>query len=199
MLQDLFPRDHKRYDGSRFGAELEAFADWLATQGHLRHPLRLHLHRVRRVLDGCDRFRPGGVFKEEDLRHAFIVPGPGAYEYLCTGRIFARFLAAVDRLVPVEHTDALSPLRHRYHHYVSEVRGFSKQSLKQHGATVADFLSRGLPPDRGLSGRRPRMSRPSSSSRAKRTVASRSSTLSHTYGRSCAIAGTIAKRPPAWT
>ena len=48
MLQDLFPRDHRRYEGSRL-ADLEAFADWLAAQGHLRHPLRLHLHRVRRV------------------------------------------------------------------------------------------------------------------------------------------------------
>jgi hypothetical protein len=49
MLQDLFPRDHRRYEGSRFGAELEALNDWLAAQGHLRHPLRLHLHRVRNV------------------------------------------------------------------------------------------------------------------------------------------------------
>ena len=62
MLQDLFPRDHKRYEESRFGAELEAFASWLVAQGHLRHPLRLHLHRVRAVLEGCDRFQTGGTF-----------------------------------------------------------------------------------------------------------------------------------------
>ena len=111
MLQDLFPRDHRRYEGSRFGAELEALADWLEAQGHLRHPLRLHLHRVRKVLDGSDRFQPGRMFKEEDLRQAFVVPGPGAYLYLCTGRIFTRFLAAAGRLVPVEQTDALSLLR----------------------------------------------------------------------------------------
>jgi integrase/recombinase XerD len=152
MLQDLFPRDHRRYEGSRFGAELEALAGWLAAQGHLRHPLRLHLHRVRKVLDGCDRFQPGGMFKEEDLREAFVVSGPGAYEYRCTGRIFTRFLAAAGRLVPVERTDALSLLRCRYHHFLAEVRGLSQQSLKQHGTTVADFLSRGLSPDRGLSG-----------------------------------------------
>jgi hypothetical protein len=57
------------------------------------------------------------MFKEEDLRQAFIVPGPGAYEYLCTGRIFTRFLAAAGGLIPVERTDALSLLRCRYHHY----------------------------------------------------------------------------------
>ena len=50
MLQDLFPRDHGRYEGSRFCAELDALADWLKMQGHLRHPLRLHLRRVRKVL-----------------------------------------------------------------------------------------------------------------------------------------------------
>jgi integrase/recombinase XerD len=72
MLQDLFPRDHKRYEESRFGAELEAFANWLAAQGHLRYPLRLHLHRVRAVLEGCDRFQTGGTFKEEDLRQALF-------------------------------------------------------------------------------------------------------------------------------
>jgi len=104
------------------------------------------------VLDGCDRFQPGRMFKEEDLRQAFIVPGPGAYEYLCTGRIFTRFLAAAGRLVSVERTDALSLWRCRYHHYLAEVRGLSEQSLKQHGATVADFLSRGLSSDRSLSG-----------------------------------------------
>jgi len=152
MLQDLFPRDHRRYEGSRFGAELEALADWLAAQGHLRDPLRLHLHRVRKVLDGCDRFQPGRMFKEEDLRQAFVVPGPSACVYLCTGRIFTRFLAAAGRLIPVERTDALSPLRCRYYHYLAEVRGLSQQSLKQHGTTVADFLSRGLSCDRGLSG-----------------------------------------------
>lgn len=152
MLQDLFPRDHGKYEESRFGGELEAFADWLAAQGHLRHPLRLHLHRVRTVLDGCERFQPGRMFKEEDLRQAFIVPGPGAYLYLSTGRIFTRFLAATGRLVSIERTDAQSLLRCRYHHYLAEVRGLSQQSLKQHGTTVGDFLSRGLSADRGLSG-----------------------------------------------
>ena len=151
MLQDLFPRDHRRYEGSRFGGELEA----LAGGGSARpsaSPTSVHLHRVRKVLDGCDRFQPGGMFKEEDLRQAFIVSVPSAYEYLCTGRIFTRFLAAAGRLVPVERTDALSLLRCRYRHFLAEVRGLSQQSLKQHGTTVADFLSRGLSPDRGLSG-----------------------------------------------
>lgn len=151
MLRDLFPRHHERYEKSRCGAELEAFACWLAEQGHLRHPLRLHLRRVRKVLDQSDRYRSGATFNEIDLREAFVVSGPEAYLYQCTGRTFTRFLAATNRLVSIEPADPLSRLRCQYHRYLTEARGLSEQSLRSHGGTVADFLSRGLPADRGLS------------------------------------------------
>lgn len=152
MLNDIFPRAHARYERSRFGAELDSFAIWLVKQGHLRHPLRLHLFRAKHVLDRSDRFLSGSMFRELDLQEAFIVEGPEAYLYLCTGRIFARFLAASNRLVRDVPIDALSLLRRRYLEYLSGVRGFSAQSLKQHDSTVADFLSRGLRPEGGLAG-----------------------------------------------
>ena len=145
MLYDLFPRVHERYERSRCGAELEAFAVWLAEHGHLRHPLRLHLRRAKEVLDQSDRFRSGEMFLEEDLRAAFVVPKAEAYLYLCTGRIFTRFLAATNQLVAVEHNDALSVLCCHYQGYLGEVRGLSAQSLKHHGSTVTDLLARGLP------------------------------------------------------
>lgn len=151
MLRDLFPRDHQRYERSPYGVELEAFACWLVEQGHRRHPLRLHLHRAREVLDRSDRFRPGAMFRDVDAREAFIVPGRSAYIYSCTGRIFARFLADTKRLIRVERADPLSLLCRRYGRYLAEVRGFSAASLQHHGSTVADFLSRGLPPRRKLS------------------------------------------------
>jgi integrase/recombinase XerD len=152
MLRDLFPRHHERYEGSRCWAELEAFAGWLEAQGHLRHPLRLHLRRARKVLNRSDRFRSGTLFREVDLQESFIISGPEAYLYSCTGRIFTRFLSATNRLIPAEPNDPLSILRRRYHQYLAEVRGFSGQTLKHHESTVIDFLSRGLSPDRGLSG-----------------------------------------------
>ena len=148
MLHDLFPRFHERYETSRCGAELDAFATWLADHGHLRHPLRLHLRRAKEVLDRSGRFRSGSMFHEADLSAAFVVSATDAYLYQCTGRIFIRFLAATNRLVAVKPpTDALSRLRDRYQHHLAEVRGLSTQSLKQHGSTVIDFLSRGRPPD----------------------------------------------------
>lgn len=151
MLRHLFPRHHARCEKSRFGAELEAFAVWLAAQGNLRYSLRLHLRRVREVLDRSDRFLPGAMFHEADLQEAFVVSRPEAYLYLCTGRIFTRFLDAKNRLVRIEPTDPHILLRRRYIRYLADLRGFSEGSLQQHGRTVADFLSRGLPAGRGLS------------------------------------------------
>lgn len=152
MLNEIFPRDHARYEQFRFGIELESFARWLVEQHHLRFPLRLHLRRARQVLDRSDRFQSGSMFREVDLQEAFIVEGPDSYLYSCTGRIFARFLAAAGRLVRDERVDAQSLLRRRYLGHLSEVRGLSAQSLKQHDSTAVDFLSRGLHPEHGLSG-----------------------------------------------
>jgi integrase/recombinase XerD len=152
MLHELFPRDHARYEQSRFRAELEAFASWLAEHGHLRHPLRLHLCRVRVALERADRFQSGAMFSEADLRSAFLVAGPSAYMYQCTCRIFMRFLAATNHLIREEQADAFNQLRQSYQRYLAEVRGFSAQSLRHHGSAVADFLLRGLSPDRGLAG-----------------------------------------------
>ena len=91
------------------------------------------------------------MFYEADLQEAFVVSRPEAYLYLCTGRIFTRFLDATNRLVQIEHTDPHSLLRRRYIRYLTDLRGFSEESLQQHGRTVADFLSRGLPAGRCLS------------------------------------------------
>jgi integrase/recombinase XerD len=151
MLREMFSRDHERYKRSRCGVELEEFARWLVEQGHLRHPSRLHLYRVREVLGRSKRIRSGAKFREVDVREAFIVSGPSANLYLCTGRIFTRFLAATRRLIRVEPTDPLSILCRRYQQYLVEVRGFSAQSVQHHRSTVADFLSRRLPPNRKLS------------------------------------------------
>jgi site-specific recombinase XerD len=153
MLIDIFPRDHERYSQSGFGTELEAFAVWLTEQGHLRHPLRLHLHRAREVLGRLDRHRSGAALHEAELRQAFVVSEVSeseAYLYLSTGRIFARFLAATGRLIPIEYSDPSSQLLRRYQQYLAEVRGLSAHSLQNHGKTVADFLSRGISADRCL-------------------------------------------------
>lgn len=152
MLRDLFPRDHRRYEGSRYGSVLESFANWLNERGHLRHPLRLHLRRVKHALEQADGIQCGILFNEERVREAFVVSGPDAYLYLCTGRTFIRFLKTTNRLSEhrVEPVDALNLLRYHYQQYLSGVCGFADQTLKHHGSTVTDFLLRGVSSERGL-------------------------------------------------
>lgn len=152
MLRDFCPKHYGRYEASRFSVEFKLFADWLHQQGHLRDPARGHLFRLARVLEQCDRFLPGDSFSEPDLRVAFAVPGRSAYLYLATRRIFVRYLAATGRLTATEATDARELLCIRYRQYLSDVRGFSAQSIKQHSSTLKDFLCRGVPTDRGLCG-----------------------------------------------
>jgi integrase/recombinase XerD len=145
MLRDLFPRDHRKYEGSRYGGELESFALWLDEKGHLRHPLR-----VKQALERSDGLQSGLLFNEERLRKAFVVSGPDAYLYLCTGRIFIRFLTATNRLSRVEVVDPPNLLCRHYQQYLSGMCGFADQTLKHHGSTVTDFLLRGVSAERGL-------------------------------------------------
>jgi len=94
------------------------------------------------------------MFHEADLRQAFVVPGVSrseGYLYECTGRIFVQFLTAVGRLTPIEDTSPASQICRRYHRYLAEVRGLSEKSLRHHGQTAADFLSRGVPANGCLS------------------------------------------------
>jgi site-specific recombinase XerD len=150
MLRDLFPRVYGQYEHSPFGAEIESFARWLSAQGHLRWPLRLHLRRAKEVLEHSNRFRPGEMFDEAQLQIAFVVRKADAYLYLCTGRIFARFLRSINRLAVVEAQDPLILLARRYQQYLVNVRGLSTQARKHHGATVTDLFARGLPATGGL-------------------------------------------------
>ena len=148
----VFCRRYRRYEESRFSAELSLFAGWLHDQGHLRDPARGHIFRLARVLEQCDRFLPGASFSEQDLRDAFVMPGRSAYLYVATQRIYGRFLAATGRLIATEPADALEHLRIRYRKYLSDLRGFSGQSIQHHLSTLKDFLCRGIPTDRGLTG-----------------------------------------------
>ena len=57
-MKDLYPRDYRRYEGSRFAVELSEFAQWLRKLGYTRHCLRGHLFRLKKILEGSERFQP---------------------------------------------------------------------------------------------------------------------------------------------
>jgi len=151
MLQDLYPRDYRRYEGSRFAVELEEFGGWLRKLGYSRHCTRGHLCRLRRGLEDCERFEPGGTFSETELPEAFTSSSPCADLYRGTQRAFGRFLMAADRLSTAAPIDALEALCRCYCEYLSDVRGFAAATVQQHRSTLEDFLSRGLPTGSELS------------------------------------------------
>jgi integrase/recombinase XerD len=145
MLQDLYPRDHRRYEDSRFAIELEEFARWLQQLGYSRHSVRGHLCRLRQVLEGSERFQPGGIFSEAGLSEAFASSSPCADLYRATQRAFGRFLMAAGRLSEAAPANALEALCWRYCQHLCDVRGFAATTVHQHRSTLEDFLSRGLP------------------------------------------------------
>lgn len=145
MLRILYPRDYRRYEGSRFAVELVQFAEWLRDLGYSRHCMRGHLFRLKKGLEGSKRFEPGGTFCDEDLRDAFTFRSPCVELYRGTQRAFSRFLRPMGRLTRASPLNASEILCQRYRQYLSEVRGFSRSTAQQHGSTLQDFLSRGLP------------------------------------------------------
>jgi site-specific recombinase XerD len=152
IMKDLYPRDYRRYEGSRFAVELSEFAQWLRKLGYTRHCLRGHLFRLKKILEGSERFQPAGAFRDTDLREVFTIVSPCAAEYRGTQRAFERFLFAAGRLTRAVPMNAMEVLCQRYCQYLSEVRGFAAATVQQHLSTSQDLLSRGLPGGAELAG-----------------------------------------------
>ncbi|MGB8433153.1 MAG: tyrosine-type recombinase/integrase, partial [Burkholderiales bacterium] len=70
--------------------------------------------------------------------------------YRGTQRAFARFLKQRGRLVLTESNNRFATLRADYRRQLAELRGFASATIQQHDSTLSDFLSRGVPSDKGL-------------------------------------------------
>ena len=72
MLEQLFPKYHRRYAASPHAKELRAFAHWLDEVGYGRDPAHDHVRRLREALDRrrwrldapIDRAGVDGLFAE---------------------------------------------------------------------------------------------------------------------------------------
>ncbi|WP_293025811.1 tyrosine-type recombinase/integrase [Pandoraea sp.] len=149
MLQELFPKVHRRYEGSRFAADLEGFADWLRRNGYSRNSTCDHLFRAKQTLEQMDGAEPGGQFATEHLYAAFTSSHFPAL-YRGTQRAFERFLSSRGRLIRVEPNDSFAALRGHYLQHLRELRGFAVSTAAQHDSTLKDFLGRAMLPDRTL-------------------------------------------------
>jgi site-specific recombinase XerD len=149
MLTKLFPKVHRRYEQSTFAPDLEDFASWLLAKGYSRDNTCDHLFRLRKTLEGREHIAPGAVLSEVQLESAFTSSRFPAL-YRGTQRAFARFLDSRGRLVPTVSSEPFARLRADYGQHLRELRGFAATTAQQHQSTVADFLARGIPKEKGL-------------------------------------------------
>ncbi|WP_338927599.1 tyrosine-type recombinase/integrase (plasmid) [Mycetohabitans endofungorum] len=149
MLQELFPKVHRRYDESRFAADLEDFAAWLRRRGYSRTSTCDHLFRAKQTLERMDGAEPGGAFSTEHLYTAFTSSRYPAL-YRGTQRAFERFLSSRGRLTPAEPDAPFEALRAHYLQHLRELRGFAASTAAQHDSTFRDFLSRAALPNQTL-------------------------------------------------
>jgi integrase/recombinase XerD len=137
---------------SPFTQELNAFRAWLEVADYTPRVIRLHVIRLDQVLRELDSV-PGATYTTKQLqvafrRHNACPSQPPVFRV--TQRHYQRYLASCGRLCVPVVSDRFAQLRDRYHLELVEVRGFAPSTLRQHDATVSDFLNRGLRPRQAL-------------------------------------------------
>jgi integrase/recombinase XerD len=140
MLRVLFPRFFHRYESSRSGAELAAFARWLHEMGYFHAVMRRHVYRLRRVFEASVALQCGQILNEAELRKAFALV-PCSQRHASTERVYRRFLKVAGRLEESTPTDQVGLLRLRYRQYLQDVRGLSPATIAQHLETIDAFLA----------------------------------------------------------
>jgi len=143
MLKVLFPRFFHRYESSRSGAELAAFAHWLQATGYVRAVMRRHVYRLRYVFEASGALQCGQTLNEAELRKAFALV-PCSKRHASTERVYRRFLKAEGRLEGIKPTEHAGQLRLRYRQYLEDVRGLAPATIAQHLETIDAFLSSSL-------------------------------------------------------
>ncbi len=97
MLEQLFPKYHRRYAASPHARELRAFARWLDKVGYGRDPAHDHVRRLREALDR--RRRPLDAPIDRAGVDSLFAELPDNALYRATRRAFSRFLEACGRLL----------------------------------------------------------------------------------------------------
>lgn len=143
MLKVLFPRSFHRYESARFGAELSAFARWLAAAGYARAVIRRHVYRLRCVCEVSAILGSGQTLNEAELRTAFALV-PCSQRHASTERAYRRFLKTERRFEEARPTEHVGQLRLRYRQYLEDVRGLAPATIAQHLKTIDSFLSSSL-------------------------------------------------------
>jgi len=137
---------------SPFAQELNDFGTWLEAGDYSATAVRRHVIRLYEVLSEIGG-APSAIYSPEQL--SAVIDKHDAtpqqlIDFRTTQHHFQRYLASGGRLAVPFIADRFAELRKRYVQELVEVRGFSDSTVRQHAATVGDFLKRGLGPRREL-------------------------------------------------
>lgn len=155
MLDQLFPKYHPRFTQSPVAPWLQSFAEWLVTQGYAHDPAHDHVSRLRRVLERVGPICHDATFTTDDI-NALFAPvvqevSPTQKILNCgTQRAFVRFLDAQGKLVRNAEPARFGNLMKLYEQRLFDLRGFTISTVRQHLATVSQFLAHAVPPDAPL-------------------------------------------------
>lgn len=150
MLEQLFPKLHRRYEASPYGEQLEQFAGWLVDRGYGRDPAHDHVRRLRQVLELGNR-PLASTLGRVDLDQLFARAPEGAL-FAATRRAFSRCLADRGRWQPDAEVRPHADVLKAYRDHLGAVRGLSSQTVAQHLSTVEAFLKETLPTCSALHG-----------------------------------------------
>ncbi|SCC91765.1 Integrase/recombinase [Thiomonas sp. X19] len=142
MLEQIFPKYHRRYVASPFGDELELFAGWLADTGYRHDVVQCHVRRLRQILELGDE-PLASMLARADLDRVFAT-APGGVLFAATRRAFARCLADQGRWRPETDARPHAQVLDAYRDHLNAVRGLSPPTVAQHVSTVAAFLEETL-------------------------------------------------------
>ena len=145
MLEELFPRAHKRFSSLPLMGEIaDPFADWLQQQGYRRRCVRLQLRALSR-LDVMIRLR-GRLTLSEVTREDLRACRPSNSQ---DDRNLAGTVHALERYLD-EHAFIRPPcpkplgrsaaLLADYKHFLEDVRGLSRSTVTGHLRTISCFL-----------------------------------------------------------
>jgi integrase/recombinase XerD len=152
MLRELFLRGYAPYEQSRFAQDLEDFEAWLNAKGYSRRCARGHLFRLKHSLERMVP-KPFSTYTVTQLEKAFGADNIAARRLIlfrATQRAYQSFLSSRGRLTATSIDDPFVELRHRHRQDLSELRGLSSGTIKQHEWTISDFLARTLPAGKNL-------------------------------------------------
>jgi len=142
MLEQLFPKYHRRYAASPHAKELRAFAHWLDEVGYGRDPAHDHVRRLREALDHKGSEFPADIDRAglDDL----FAPLPDVALYRATRQTFGRYLDARGRLLAQPDRRPHATTLVAYEDQLRSVRGLSASTVAQHLATIQAFLHEAL-------------------------------------------------------